>query len=131
MNKPIIVLLFALLCNCNTPVTNNDASIGFNKEKHNFGTIPYKKEVAYTFEYANTGKSALVIYDVKTSCGCTVPEWTRSPILPGEKGFLKIKYDASFPGVFIKNVEVTYNGPGSPVNLEINGSVEYPENSKL
>lgn len=131
MNKPFTILLTALLFACATAATRNDATIGFSKVKHDFGMIPNKKEVACTFEFTNTGKTALVIYDVKTSCGCTVPEWTRKPILPGEKGWLKIKYDAAFPGVFHKTVEVIYNGTGSPVSLEINGEVEYPENSEL
>lgn len=131
MNKILSVLLLVLFYSCANNVARNNASIGFVKEKHDFGTIAYKKETACTFEFSNTGKSALVIYDVKTSCGCTVPEWTKAPIRPGKKGLLKIKYDAAFPGVFHKTVDLIYNGPGSPVRLEINGEVEYPENIKL
>ena len=131
MNKFFSIVFLILLVACSTPVTRNDASIGFNKKKHDFGTIAFKKEATCTFEFSNTGKSALVIYDVKTSCGCTVPKWTKEPILPGKKGILTIKYDATFPGEFHKTVEVTYNGPGSPVILELKGEVEYPENSKL
>ncbi len=132
-NKNIFLsfALLILLSACSTPVIRNDALIGVNKEKHDFGTIAYKKEVACTFEFLNTGKSALIIYDVKTSCGCTIAEWTNAPIRPGNKGLLKIKYDAAFPGVFHKTVEISYNGVGSPVSLEINGEVEYPENIKL
>jgi len=73
----------------------------------------------------------LIISDVQTSCGCTVPEWTKEPLRSGKKGMLTIKYDAAFPGVFHKTVEVTYNGPDSPVSLEISGEVEYPENGEL
>jgi hypothetical protein len=130
-NKFLSIALLILLCACSTTVIRNDALIGLNKKKHDFGTIAYKKVAACTFEFSNTGKSALVIYGVKTSCGCTVPEWTKAPIRPGKKGVLKIKYDATFPGIFQKTVEVTYNGPGSPISLEINGEVEYPENIKL
>ncbi|MCK9641547.1 MAG: DUF1573 domain-containing protein [Prolixibacteraceae bacterium] len=131
MYKPFTLLLAVLFFACGTPAVRNDASIGFAIAKHNFGKIPFKKEASCTFEFSNTGKTALVIYDVKTSCGCTVPEWPRKPILPGEKGLLKIKYDAAFPGVFHKTVEVIYNGTGSPASLEINGEVEYPENIEL
>lgn len=131
MNKFYSIILLIMMGACATAVTRNDTSIGFAIMKHDFGKIPFKKEAACTFEFSNTGKSALVIYDVKTSCGCTVPEWTRKPILPGEKGWLKIKYDAAFPGVFLKTAEVIYNGTGSPATLEINGETEYPENSEL
>ncbi|MCK9413573.1 MAG: DUF1573 domain-containing protein [Prolixibacteraceae bacterium] len=125
MNKFYSIVLLILFGACATPVVRNDASIGFAITKHDFGMVPFKKEAACTFEFSNTGKSALVISDVKTSCGCTVPEWPQKPILPGEKGLLKIRYDAAFPGVFHKTVEVIYNGTGSPVTLEIYGEVEY------
>ena len=131
MNKFYSLVLFILLGACSNTVTRNDASIGFNKEKHDFGTIAFKKEAVCTFEFTNPGKSALIISDVQTSCGCTVPEWTKEPLRSGKKGMLTIKYDAAFPGVFHKTVEVTYNGSDSPVSLEISGEVEYPENGEL
>jgi len=131
MNKFYSLVLFILLGACSNTVTRNDASIGFNKEKHDFGTIAFKKEAVCTFEFTNMGKSTLIISDVQTSCGCTVPEWTKEPLRSGKKGMLTIKYDAAFPGVFHKTVEVTYNGSDSPVSLEISGEVEYPENGEL
>ncbi len=73
----------------------------------------------------------LIINDVKTSCGCTVPEWSKEPIRPGRKGQITIKYDADFPGVFHKTVEVFYNGVDSPYMLGIKGEVEYPEDNQL
>lgn len=123
-------MLFLLLA-CSPAVIRNDASIGFGKEKHDFGTIAYKKEANYSFEFTNTGKSPLIISEVKTSCGCTVPEWTKAPIRSGEKGQIKITYDAAFPGVFHKTVEVFYNGAGSPFSLEIKGEVAYPKDNQL
>jgi len=131
MNKLFSSLLLFLLCSCLSTVPQNDAAISFSKEKHDFGTIPYKKEATYSFEFTNPGKTPLVIHDVKTSCGCTVPEWTKAPIRSGGTGQVKIKYDAAFPGVFHKTVEVFYNGPGSPHNLEIKGEVEYPTDNQL
>lgn len=127
MNKHFAVLLFVLLCSCSATVTRNDASINFGEVKHDFGTVSYKKETTCAFEFSNSGKTMLIINDVKTSCGCTVPEWPKEPISPGDKGTIKIKYNAAFPGVFHKTVEVFYNGPGSPAKLEIKGEVEYPE----
>lgn len=126
MNK-LYSILFVLLCACAETVTRNDASIHFDENKHDFGTISFKKEAIYTFEFSNPGKTMLLINDVKTSCGCTVPEWAKEPIRPGQKGQIKIKYDAAFPGVFHKTAEVFFNGPDSPANLEIKGEVEYPE----
>ena len=119
-----LVVTFVLMWACSDKVNSNNGSIGFSEEKHDFGKLPFKKEAMYSFEFSNTGKSMLVIYDVKTSCGCAVPEWTKKPIRPGKKGQLRIKYDAGYSGVFHKTAEVFYNGPGSPVKLEIEGEVE-------
>lgn len=127
MNKLLTALILVLLSACTASVSHKDASINFNKEKHDFGTIPYKKEATYSFEFTNPGKTMLMIYDVKTSCGCTVPEWPKEPIRPGRKGKITIKYDAAFPGVFHKTVEVYYNGSDSPTILMIKGEVEYHE----
>lgn len=127
MNKLLTALIIFLLSACSATVNSNNGSISFSKDKHDFGTIPYKKEAIYPFEFSNPGKTMLIIYDVKTSCGCTVPEWPKEPIRPGEKGMIKIKYDAAFPGTFHKTVEVFYNGLGSPDSLEIKGEVEYPD----
>ena len=130
MNKYLSILIFVLLCSCSATVTRNDATIRFIEERHDFGLIPYKNEATYLFEFTNPGKTMLIINDVKTSCGCTVPEWSKEPINQGKLGTVKIKYDAAFPGVFHKTVEVFYNGSGSPTILEIKGEVQYPEEKK-
>jgi len=104
-------------------VNNNDGSIRFKEVRHDFGKIAFRKEAVCSFEFSNTGKSQLVIYDVKTSCGCTVPKWTNEPIRKGRTGKIDVRYDASFPGVFHKSIEVFYNGTGSPAKLEIEGEV--------
>ncbi|MDP3644658.1 MAG: DUF1573 domain-containing protein [Bacteroidota bacterium] len=127
MNKYFTFLLLVFIFACKGTVSQNDASISFSKDKYNFGTIPYKKEAVYSFEFTNPGKTILIINDVKTSCGCTVPEWSKEPIRPGRKGQITIKYDAAFPSVFHKTIEVIYNGSESPFSLEIKGEVEYPE----
>jgi hypothetical protein len=127
MNRIFLILIIAAFHACSLKSNNNDAAIRFSKEKHDFGIIPYEKEVVCTFDFYNTGKSLLVVYDVKPSCGCTVAEWTSDPIRPGGKGELKLKYDAAFTGVFHKTVEFYYNGPNSPIKLEIQGEVESPK----
>lgn len=116
---------------CSNEVIRNDASIDFADKQHDFGTIPLKKETSFSFEFTNSGKTPLLVSEVKTSCGCTVPEWPKKPILSGDKEVIKINYDAAFPGVFHKTISVFYNGPGSPMELEIKGEVEYPEENDL
>ena len=127
MNKIVTLILLLVVCACTTAVTTNDAFIGFSKAEQDFGSIPYKKEASYSFQFTNPGETPLLILDVKTSCGCTVPEWTKKPIKPSGKGEVKIKYDANFPGVFHKTIKVYYNGKDSPKELNIKGEVAYPD----
>lgn len=127
MYKHFILLLLVFMYACSATVSRNDASISFCNNKYDFGPIPYKNEATYSFEFLNPGKTMLIISDVKTSCGCTVPEWPKEPIRPGRKGQITIKYDAAYHGVFHKTIEVIFNGEKSPHALEIKGEVEYPE----
>lgn len=131
LKKYLSILIIVLYCACSINGNHDNTTISFNKEKHDFGKIPYEKEVVCAFDFYNTGKSLLIVYDAKPSCGCTVPEWTTEPILPGEKGQLKIKYDAAFSGAFHKTVDFYYNGPNSPIKLEIQGEVESPKGGDL
>ncbi|MDP3642553.1 MAG: DUF1573 domain-containing protein [Bacteroidota bacterium] len=127
MNKHFTLLLLVFMCACKGTVSHNDASISFSNDKYDFGTIPYKKEATYSFEFSNSGKTMLIINNIKTSCGCTVPEWSKEPIRPGRKGQITIKYGAEYPGVFHKTIDVIYNGLESHYSLEIKGEVKYPE----
>jgi hypothetical protein len=124
------ILLLLLLTACSTPVTRNDAGIRFNEQEHDFGSLAPKKAVEYQFEFTNPGETPLLITDVKTSCGCTVAEWTKTPVNPGKSGIVNIGYDAEFPGIFHKEIYVHYNGPGSPVVLKIKGEVRYPDDQQ-
>ena len=117
--------LFLFIFSCSTPVNRNDAVIRFKGQEYDFGTISLKEEVYYGFEFSNPGKTPLVISNVKSSCGCTIPEWPRKPVKPGAKGEIKVAYDAASPGVFHKTITVYFNGKNSPVELKIKGKVEY------
>jgi hypothetical protein len=70
------------------------AKITFDKTEHDFGTINEGDIVETTFSFTNTGKSELIISSAKGSCGCTVPVWPKEPILPGEKGEIKVKFNS-------------------------------------
>ena len=68
--------------------------ITFDKTEHDFGIINEGDIVETIFAFTNTGKSELIILSAKGSCGCTVPEWPKEPILPGEKGEIKVKFNS-------------------------------------
>ena len=70
------------------------AKISFDKTEHDFGTISEGDIVETVFSFTNTGKSELIISSAKGSCGCTVPEWPKEPIMPGKKGEIKVKFNS-------------------------------------
>ena len=124
-----ISLAFCIICcltGCNSPAEKDSAEIKFEVTEHNFGQLNFKGNGNYSFEFTNPGKTPLIINNVKTSCGCTVPQWPKKPLKPGGKGEIKINYDTSTPGMFNKTITVYYNGENSPIRLAIKGSVNYP-----
>jgi hypothetical protein len=97
----------------------------FDNMSHDFGTI--KEEdgpVSHDFKFTNTGKAPLIISNVKASCGCTTPEWTKDPVLPGKTGFIRAVYNtANRPGNFNKSLTITANTEPATTTLFINGVV--------
>ncbi len=102
----------------------NQADITFEKETHEFGSIPQGVPASYTFVFKNSGKEPLIITNAAAGCGCTTPEWTKEPIKAGGKGYVKATYNAASPGSFNKTVTVMSNGKKSNVILYIKGDVK-------
>ncbi len=90
---------------------------------HDFGSIVYGANGKVDFTYTNKGTKPLIIKDVQSSCGCTVPTWTKEPVEPGKTGTITIVYNTTLPGAFSKTVVVTSNANNSPVRIEIRGKV--------
>ena len=61
---------------------------------HDFGTITEGDSVEHVFNFTNTGEFPLVVNNVTASCGCTTPEWPREPVKPGEKSFVRVKFNS-------------------------------------
>lgn len=115
----ILSLTFALHAQDAKPI------ISFEKKIHDFGPIQENKgAVSYTFQFTNTGKQPLVIHNVNASCGCTTPDWTRTPIQPGGKGTVKATFDPrNRPGNFNKSITITSNASNATEILRITGNV--------
>jgi hypothetical protein len=104
------------------------AQIEFNKEVHDYGTIKNGADGSCVFEFKNTGDTPLIISNARGSCGCTVPEWPKEPIAPGEKGSIKVKYDTMRTGEINKSVTITSNAANAPDKVVyIKGNVLAPE----
>ena len=73
----------------------NGPKIVFSEERHEFGDIIQGDVIEHVFEFTNSGNAPLVLQDVKTTCGCTVPEWPRTPLAPGATAELKVKFNSA------------------------------------
>ena len=87
----------------------NADSITWNETSWNFGTIEQSQAVEYEFVFRNTGSEPVLISKVKSSCGCTVSSYDKDPVLPGDDGKVKVKYNARKAGAFKKSVFVILN----------------------
>lgn len=123
--KKIMLALTLLIAVAAT--VSAQAEIKFDKLTHNFGTFneadPSQKAV---FTFTNVGDQPLVINQAVASCGCTVPNYTKQPIAPGQKGQISITYDGKgrFPGHFKKTVTVRTNGKVELTRLYVEGVME-------
>lgn len=108
------------------PVEVTDgAQIEFAKETHDYGEVAYGGNGQCTFEFTNTGTQSLIISNAKGSCGCTVPQWPKEPIAPGETAEIIVKYDTKRPGAINKSVTITSNATNTPVKvIRIKGNVK-------
>jgi hypothetical protein len=116
----VLASSFAFAQEANT----NAAQISFTQETIDYGNIKKDANGEREFVFKNTGKEPLIITNCVGSCGCTVPVWPKTPIAPGEKASIKVKYDTRRVGRFQKTVTVTSNA-GTPTKvLTIKGNVE-------
>jgi hypothetical protein len=111
----------------------------FVTESHDFGKINESDGPAtFQFTFTNTGGEPLILSDVRASCGCTTPSWSKEPVVPGAKGFITVTYNPqNRPGHFEKTITVTANAEPATQLLKISGEVipkaptvedQYPNN---
>ncbi len=103
--------------------TDNKAEFKFNEEKHDFGKIPQGTPVTTVFEFTNVGKEPLILTEVRPTCGCTIADYTKTPVKSGEKGMIKITYNAAVAAPFNKTIVVTSNAKTPQKFLNIIGEV--------
>ena len=96
----------------------------FEKKEHDFGTINQGDKVVYTFNFKNTGEADLIISNAVGSCGCTVPEYPKEAVKPGESGKMKVSFDsAGKSGQQQKTITVTANTAAGKETLTIKTSI--------
>jgi hypothetical protein len=93
------------------------------KDSYDFGSIKQGVPVDVVFEFTNTGNAPLIISKVEPACNCTGAEWPKTPIMPGQKGKIKVTYDAASGGKFSKTAIVTANTKPTEKMLVFTGTV--------
>ncbi|PQJ78854.1 DUF1573 domain-containing protein [Polaribacter porphyrae] len=95
----------------------------FEKETINYGKISKNSDGEKTFVFTNIGNKPLVIRNIKSSCGCTIPKKPEKPIMPGEKGEIKVIYDTNRIGGFSKTITIFSNAKSPRKIIKIKGNV--------
>lgn len=103
--------------------TGEITTMHWETDSHNFGEVPQGTPVRHTFKFTNTGKTDLLIENVKPACQCTVTEYTKEAVAPGESGIVVAEYNAKNPGVFKKSLTVLANTEPKAKILNITGEV--------
>lgn len=105
--------------------SENQPIIVFDSLEYTFGQIAIGEKVEHSYTFKNEGSGPLIIADVKPSCGCTaLKDWSKDPILPGEKGQITIEFNSSgFPGPIMKSIKVSTNAQPNDVYLKLKGQV--------
>ena len=95
----------------------------FEEGQYDFGTIEQNTPVEHVFKFKNTGDAPLMIVNAKSSCGCTVPEYTKEPVAPGESGELLVKFNGAGQNQVSKTVTITTNTKAGVETLTIKAFV--------
>jgi uncharacterized Zn-binding protein involved in type VI secretion len=101
------------------------SKIKFDEEIHDFGEININGgPVLHEFTFVNIGDMPIILNGVKTSCGCTTPEWTKEPVIPGQSGSIKVSFNPiGRPGPFTKTITISCNDERQTIILKITGTV--------
>jgi len=105
------------------PNPDSKAVLTFVTDVVDYGTIDQGGEPLRLAKFTNTGSEPLIITGAKGSCGCTVPNWPKDPIMPGESSQIEIRYDTKRTGSINKTVTVTSNDAIGKHTLRVIGTI--------
>ena len=122
----------------NTTASATGPTFKFEAEEYNFGSAKQGDVITYEFKFTNAGKEPLIITSASGSCGCTVPNYPKEPIKPGEKGSIKVSFNtAGKAGMQDKTVTIKSNAKEGDKVIHVKGNVEtkpveetFPTNKK-
>ncbi len=105
-------------------LTVNAQEFKFESEVIDYGKVALGSEGKRVFEFTNVGDAPLIIKDVRSTCGCTVPKKPEKPVMPGEKGQIEVSYDTKRPGGFSKAITIMSNAKSERKVLKIKGFID-------
>ncbi|MFA6368679.1 MAG: DUF1573 domain-containing protein [Bacteroidales bacterium] len=100
--------------NAQTNNSNSKPNIVFEKTSHDYGVIFAGDNGEVVFNFKNEGNTPLVINNAVASCGCTVPKWSKNPIMPKQSGDIKVEYNTNIIGDIKRSITVSTNDPDKP-----------------
>jgi len=121
--KNLITILFVGMMSLGVFAQEKVAKIEFKTDTIDYGTVEKGSDGVRVFVFTNTGNAPLIISDVKSTCGCTVPKKPEEPIMPGQTGEISVKYDTNRVNPIRKTITVTSNADTPTVALKIKGEV--------
>ena len=121
--RKLITIFFIGLASLAINAQDKVAKIEFKSDTIDYGTIEKGSDGVRVFEFTNTGNAPLIISNVTSSCGCTVPSWTKDPVLPGKTGKIDVKYDTNRVNPIRKTITVMSNAENPTFALKIKGDV--------
>ena len=119
----ILLANFTFAQDLDNPTTPS-TTIEFEESEFDWGTITQGEKVSYVFKFSNTGNEPLLIKNAKGSCGCTVPQWPKTPIAPGEEGEIKVVFNSKGKmGKQSKRVTITANTDPAMTYINVKGEI--------
>ncbi len=125
--KKIIIILTLIVAGFSTVSAQNPAKFEFKSELIDYGDIQKGSDGIKVFHFKNVGAEPLIIENVYSSCGCTVPTWTKVAIAPGKSGDIQVKYDTNRVGPIRRTITIYSNADEPTKAVKIKGRVLDPD----
>ena len=144
----ICIIILALASACSDDVSNDEIStdlisnpitasgednedqkaiITFETKEYDFGRIIQGEKISFSFSFTNDGNAPLIISSVASTCGCTIPKWSKEPIEKGEGGEIAVLFDSDGKeGALVKDITVITNAVPNTVVLRLSGEIIVP-----
>jgi len=124
--KKILSIIFVVVAGFSTAIAQNTAKFEFKSEVIDYGDIEKGSDGVKVFQFKNIGTEPLIIENVYSSCGCTIPTWTKAAIAPGKSGEIQVKYDTNRVGPIRRTITIYSNADEPTRALKIKGRVLDP-----